>query len=151
VHRDNKGVVEMVNSRYSRVPQLMHILRCLFFIRAHIQLDLVAYHVPGRENEVADAISLPHRCQQEMVSPSQSGVPGSRAAARVDITTLGQQLFSAGLAESMQRNYASGERWFLHFGWYPAPSIRGVSHGLCDCRTPVPGRVDMQPQPSRII
>ena len=57
VHCDNLGVVAVVNSGYSRVPQIMHLLRCLFFIRAHFQIDVVALHVPGVENGLADAIS----------------------------------------------------------------------------------------------
>ena len=56
VHCDNLGVVALVNSGYSRVPQIMHILRCLFFIRAHFQFSLHAVHVPGVENSLADAI-----------------------------------------------------------------------------------------------
>ncbi len=57
VHCDNLGVVALVNSGASRVPELMHLLRCLFFVRAHLQLDLLALHVPGVENVLADAIS----------------------------------------------------------------------------------------------
>ena len=57
VHCDNLGVVALVNAGYSKVPQIMHIIRCLFFIRARFQLDLHAVHVPGVENVLADAIS----------------------------------------------------------------------------------------------
>ena len=57
VHCDNIGAVAVVNSGYSRVPQIMHLLRCLFFIRARFQIDLWAVHVPGVENTLADAIS----------------------------------------------------------------------------------------------
>jgi hypothetical protein len=32
VHCDNAGAVAAVNSGYSRVPQIVHLLRCLFFI-----------------------------------------------------------------------------------------------------------------------
>ena len=47
----------VTNSGYSRVSQIMHMLRCLFFIRAFYQITLHAVHIPGRENELADAIS----------------------------------------------------------------------------------------------
>ena len=57
VHCDNLGVVSLVNSGYSRVPQIMHLLRCLFFIRAHFHLDVWAIHVPGVQNSLADALS----------------------------------------------------------------------------------------------
>ena len=57
VHCDNMGAVAVVNSGYSKVPQIMHLLRCLFFIRAHFSLSVRAVHVPGVENGWADAIS----------------------------------------------------------------------------------------------
>ena len=57
VHCDNEGAVAVVNSGYSRIPPIMHMLRCLFFIRAYHQITLRAVHVPGRENDLADAIS----------------------------------------------------------------------------------------------
>ena len=51
---DNTGAVAAVNLGYSRSPQLMHLLRCLFFfIRAHFQLEVRAGHVPGTKNIVA--------------------------------------------------------------------------------------------------
>lgn len=57
MHCDNMGAVALVNSGYSRVPEMMHLLRCLFFIRAHFQFSVHAVHVPGVENTLADAIS----------------------------------------------------------------------------------------------
>ena len=62
VHCDNLGTVALVNSGYSKVPQMMHLLRCLFFIRAHFQIQLWAVHVPGIENTLADAISRNNLC-----------------------------------------------------------------------------------------
>ena len=62
VHCDNLGTVALVNSGYSKVPQIMHLLRCLFFIRAHLQIQLWAVHVPGIENILADAISRNNLC-----------------------------------------------------------------------------------------
>ena len=56
VHCDNEGTAAAVNSGYSRVSQIMHMLRCLLFIRAYYQITLWAAHIPGRENELADAI-----------------------------------------------------------------------------------------------
>ena len=56
-HCDNMGAVAVVNSGYSRVPQIMHLLRCLFFIRAFFQISVWAVHVPGQQNCTADAIS----------------------------------------------------------------------------------------------
>ena len=57
VHCDNLGAVAVVNTGYSKVPQIMHLLRCLFFIRAFFHLSVRAVHVPGIQNGWADAIS----------------------------------------------------------------------------------------------
>ena len=57
VHCDNMGTVAIVNSGYSRVPGIMHLLRCLFFIQARFNIALWAVHVPGVQNTWADDIS----------------------------------------------------------------------------------------------
>ena len=57
VHCDNAGAVAVVNSGYSRVHGITHLLRCLFFIRAHYEFLVQAVHVEGVNNVWADAIS----------------------------------------------------------------------------------------------
>ena len=37
-----------------RDPGLMHLLRCLFFLEASLQFELVARHIPGSHNTIAD-------------------------------------------------------------------------------------------------
>ena len=50
VNCDNTGAVSVVNSGYSVAPQIMHLLRCLLFIRAHFQLEVWACHISGAQN-----------------------------------------------------------------------------------------------------
>ena len=57
VYCDNQGTVAAVNSGHSKVQRIMHLLRCLFFIRARYDIDLIGLHVPGVANGLADAIS----------------------------------------------------------------------------------------------
>ena len=47
----------VANSGYSRAPRIMHLLRCLFFIRALFEFSLQAVHIEGTDNTVADAVS----------------------------------------------------------------------------------------------
>ena len=54
---DNLAVVATINSRASRDPSIMHLLRCLFFIEARFDIVLSAAYLPGRQNELADHIS----------------------------------------------------------------------------------------------
>ena len=56
-HIDNTAAVTILNSGYSKEGQIMHLVRCLFFIMAHFQFSLVARHIPGSQNTLADAIS----------------------------------------------------------------------------------------------
>ncbi len=54
---DNQAVVAVINSRYSKEPAIMQMLRCLFFIEAHGQFSLSAVHLPGACNTLADDLS----------------------------------------------------------------------------------------------
>ena len=58
VHCDNAGAVTVVNSRFSRILSIMHLLRCLFFIRATYQFSMQAVHMDGVDNVWADVILL---------------------------------------------------------------------------------------------
>ena len=128
VHCDNSAAITVVNSGYSRVPQIMHLLRCLFFIRAHFQMSLHAVHTPGHLNSVADAISRNNLTylliQVPTAAHAQDRIPPTLLELLVtqqpdlDITDLDkavQQLFSSGLAPSTRRSYQSGSNQYLQF------------------------------------
>ena len=71
-HCVNLGAVAVVNSGYSKVDSIMHLLGCLFFVRAYFQIDLLVVHLPEKENRVADAIS------RDNLPFLYSQVPGSQ-------------------------------------------------------------------------
>ena len=54
---DNMAVVSVVNSGRAKDEVLMHLLRCLFFVAAHLHIHIRASHVPGVNNVAADALS----------------------------------------------------------------------------------------------
>ena len=85
VHCDNLGVVALLSSGYSRVPPIMHMVRSLFFIRAHFQLDVIATHVPGVENTLADAIS---RNNLPLLFAQMPGSAGNRTEIPADLLSL---------------------------------------------------------------
>ena len=129
-HCDNQGAVAVVNLGYSWVPQIMHTLRCLFFlIRAHFGIKLQAVHVPGKDNELADAISrnnlhllfsqlIPAGNQGENGSASSASISDSGHTAGLDIGGLAlvvQDLFSSRLASSTQQVYRCGSHRFQQF------------------------------------
>ena len=86
-HCDNLGAVAVVNSGYSKVDPIMHLLRCLLFVRANFQIDLWVVHVPGKENRVADAIF------RDNLLFLYSQVPGSQGR-RSPISPSGLDLLS---------------------------------------------------------
>lgn len=54
---DNAAVVAIVNSGSSRGRDAMHLRRCLAFIVAKCEINLVCSHIAGVENSLADALS----------------------------------------------------------------------------------------------
>ncbi len=54
---DNAAVVSIVNSGTSRVHEAMHLMRCLTFISAKYEFSIVATHIRGVDNTLADALS----------------------------------------------------------------------------------------------
>ena len=75
VHCDNQAAVCVVNVGYSRDKDMMHLMRCLFFIRAYWGIDLWAVHIPGEQNVAADAISRGNLSTLFQVSPQVSPLP----------------------------------------------------------------------------
>ena len=56
-HCDNQSVVAVINSRYSRDDELMHLLRTLFFFEAIFEFHMQASHISGVHNRLADDLS----------------------------------------------------------------------------------------------
>ena len=54
---DNEAAVWAIERWSCRDPALMHLLRCLFFLEAHYQFELVAVHISGVSNDLADDLS----------------------------------------------------------------------------------------------
>ena len=54
---DNAAVVEVINKFSTTDPALMHLVCCLHFFMAHYEFAMAASHVPGRQNQAADALS----------------------------------------------------------------------------------------------
>ena len=70
---DNAAVVAMLRSGWSKNEQAMHLLRSLYFFQASFNIRLVARHIRGIENGLADALSRNnhHKFLSEMSSAQQ--------------------------------------------------------------------------------
>jgi len=56
-HSDNQAVVAVMQTRTSRDPNIMHLLRCLSFVEARFEFYLSAEYIPGSQNDLADDLS----------------------------------------------------------------------------------------------
>ena len=72
---DNMAVVSVVNSGYSRDNAMMHLLRCLFFMVAHFQIQIKAVHVAGVVNVAAYALSRNDISRFLQVVPAATRIP----------------------------------------------------------------------------
>ena len=76
---DNQAVVEVLNYQSAKDSLLCHQLRCLFYIRALYDFDIIARHTPGVSNIAADALSrddLPlFLSQVHNAAPSPTPIP----------------------------------------------------------------------------
>ena len=90
-HSDNQAVVAALSSRTARDPQLMHLLRCLFFFEACFRFEHQAHHLPGRMNQRADALSRGHVGDFHSLSPQAARQPTAIPSALTELlsdTTL---------------------------------------------------------------
>ena len=143
---DNAAVVAIVNSGTSRDQDAMHLMRCLAFIMAKFNFLLVASHIRGIENDLADALS------RDNVHYFHSNYPQAKAAptvipqsladllicsckARLDISHLDQAVefyFQNSLAPSTQCTYASAKNRYSQFcSQYNFPVLPVSEHQLC--------------------
>ena len=56
-HCDNTAVVSAIRAGRAKFTPVNWLLRCLFFFAAHYHFSILAQHIPGHENAIADAIS----------------------------------------------------------------------------------------------
>lgn len=54
---DNEAVAYIVNAKTSKIPCIMHLVRALLMCAARYNFSFKALHIPGVQNEIADALS----------------------------------------------------------------------------------------------
>ena len=56
-HWDNEAVVSIINSKRSPIPRVMDLMRHLTLLTLKHNMYIHAVHIPGKHNDIADAIS----------------------------------------------------------------------------------------------
>ncbi len=74
-HCDNEAVVTILGSRYALNPDLMHLLRWLFFLEAYYKLHISASHIRGVDNILADNLSRNNLSSFLLQAPIMSRSP----------------------------------------------------------------------------
>ena len=82
---DTQAVVDVVNAGCCKDPQLMQLLRGLFFVVAHFQLSVRAVHIAGHLNTGADALSRDNMRRFHLQAPQASRTPTPIPPAVVDL------------------------------------------------------------------
>ena len=107
----NQAGVAALSSRTARNPQIMRLLRCLFFLEAYFGFEHCAQYCPGKENAIADALSQGHISEFRSLSPQAAReptpVPPSLAELLLDLSLnwtspRWKALFAASLSEVSQ-------------------------------------------------
>ena len=141
---DNAAVVSVLNSRYCQDKRLMQLLHCLFFIEAYFQFKLIAAHLPGIHNELADDLSrnrlpaflakFPDADTVPSLIPPSLLVVAISSGTGLDVSSLDStvQFFSSrGVAPSTNKTYQSALRRFYSFcSSFTVPSPFPVSEAI---------------------
>ena len=54
---DNESVVSIINTKRLKICRMMDLLRHLTLLTLHHNIYICAVHIPGKQNDIADAIS----------------------------------------------------------------------------------------------
>jgi hypothetical protein len=79
IYTDNVTAKSVINKMTSRNPVVMAYVRFLFFMQAVYNFSIVAVHIPGKHNTLADAVFRLHEKDKlsqvyELLSLSQIGL-----------------------------------------------------------------------------
>ena len=72
---DNESVVNIVNSKRSRIPRAMDLLRHLTLLTLKYNIYIRAKHIPGKYNEIADSLSRFQFQRFRLLAPQADAIP----------------------------------------------------------------------------
>jgi len=85
---DNMATVNIFNSGTSHNSEAMHLMRCLAFIQARWQVSVIAEHIPGIHNTLADASSRDKLSTFRSLFPQANSQPTPIPEAIVDLLVI---------------------------------------------------------------
>ena len=123
---DNSAVVSVLHSRTSREEDVMHLLRCLHFYEAYYECTIVAEHIPGVENGLADDLSrnrllfFLQKVPEASANTYSNGTCGVATSETARLAVPGmkatvQSFFDQSLAPSTRKTYLQGYQRYVGF------------------------------------
>jgi len=128
---DNSCVVAAINRQYTREPEVMRLLQCLWFFVAYFDIDIRSRHIAGVHNCKADHLSCNnlraffcvhsqglHRCTPLPQPLLQLLAVVRDGRTRLDIRPIQEAVhhyFENGLALSTHQCYNAGQQHYLQF------------------------------------
>ena len=73
-HTDNTAVMQIINRKSSRCPRIMQLVRPFVLQCLHFNVTVKAVHVPGRFNDIADALSRFQMIRFRLAAPEADRV-----------------------------------------------------------------------------
>lgn len=85
---DNAAVVAIINQGSSRNKEAMHLARCLAFVLAKREFEMVATHIKGVDNSLADALSRDNLPLFRSLFPQAAPTPTAIPPALLDMLLI---------------------------------------------------------------
>lgn len=82
---DNESVVNIVNSKQSRIPRVMDLVRHLTLLTLKHNLYVKVRHIEGKRNEIADSISRFQMARFRQLAPYADPIPFPVSQALLEI------------------------------------------------------------------
>ena len=135
---DNKSVMDIISGIYSREPHLIHMIEPLSFLQPIMTSGFTVSHIEGKQNSLADALSRNNASFFLQQVPKASRIPSTIPQPLLELLAINihsldsvvRSYYTAGLATSTHKSYASAKRCFLafceNFGLKPFPVSESV-------------------------
>ena len=75
---DNKSVAETVNSKRSRIPRIMDLVRHLTLVTLNYNFYLKVHHIEGKRNQIADSLSRFQMEKFRILAPHADPAPSPK-------------------------------------------------------------------------
>ena len=85
---DNAAVIAILNSETSKDADVMHLVRCLSFLKAKWDFVMVAAHIPGTSNDLADVLSRDNISHFRNHYPQAQPTPALLPQELLDLTMI---------------------------------------------------------------